>query len=65
MRSRRSTSAWHLGRIVDYRHVHGYLLDLYSKPGIAGTVNVDHTKRHYYSTHADMNPKRMAAGDFR
>jgi putative glutathione S-transferase len=45
-----------LRRIVDYPKLHGYLLDLYQRPGIAATVNMDHIKRHYYMTHGDINP---------
>ncbi len=48
-----------LRRIVDYRNLHGYLLDLYQQPGIAETVNLDHIKRHYYFTHDDINPSRI------
>ena len=48
-----------LRRIVDYRHLFGYLKDLYQTPGIADTVNVDHIKRHYYVTHDDINPTRI------
>ena len=48
-----------LRRIIDYRHLHGYLLDLYQQPGIAETVNLDHIKRHYYFTHDDINPTRI------
>lgn len=45
-----------LRRIADYPHLHGYLRDLYQQPGIAATVNLDHIKRHYYVTHAQINP---------
>jgi putative glutathione S-transferase len=48
-----------LRRIVDYPNLHGYMLDLYQQPGIAGTVNLDHIKRHYYCTHDDINPLRI------
>lgn len=48
-----------LRRIVDYPNLHGYLLDLYQQPGIAGTVNFVHIKRHYYFTHDDINPTRI------
>ncbi|MFL6583670.1 MAG: glutathione S-transferase family protein [Chthoniobacterales bacterium] len=48
-----------LRRIVDYPNLHGYLLDLYQQPGIAETVNLDHIKRHYYITHAEINPTRI------
>jgi putative glutathione S-transferase len=46
-------------RIVDYPNLQGDLLDLYQQPGIAGTVNLDHIKRHYYFTHDDINPTRI------
>ncbi len=46
-------------RIVDYPNLQGYLLDLYQRPGIAPTVNIDHIKRHYYYTHDDINPTRI------
>jgi putative glutathione S-transferase len=48
-----------LRRIVDYRNVDGYLRDLYHHPGVAETVNFDHIKRHYYTTHDDINPTRI------
>jgi glutathionyl-hydroquinone reductase len=48
-----------LRRIVDYPNLQGYLMDLYQQPGIAGTVNVDHIKRHYYVTHEEINPTRI------
>jgi glutathionyl-hydroquinone reductase len=48
-----------LRRIVDYRNLQGYLMDLYQHPGIADTVNFDHIKRHYYMTHEQINPTRI------
>jgi putative glutathione S-transferase len=48
-----------LRRIADYPNLFGYLKDLYQYPGIAGTVNFDHIKRHYYMTHDDINPSRI------
>jgi putative glutathione S-transferase len=46
-------------RILDYPNLQAYLLDLYQQPGIAGTVNLDHIKRHYYFTHEEINPTRI------
>jgi len=46
-------------RIIDYPNLQGYLMDLYQQPDIAGTVNFDHIKRHYYMTHAEINPTRI------
>lgn len=46
-------------RVVDYPHLWPYLRDLYQQPGVAGTVNFDHVKRHYYKTHRTLNPKKI------
>jgi putative glutathione S-transferase len=46
-------------RILDYENLQGYYLDLYQQPGIAGLVNFDHIKRHYYMTHEEINPTRI------
>ena len=48
-----------LRRIIDYPNLQGYLMDLYQQPGIADTVNFDHIKRHYYTTHTQINPTRI------
>jgi glutathionyl-hydroquinone reductase len=46
-------------RIVDYPNLWPYLRDLYQHDGVAETVNFDHIKRHYYVTHAEINPTRI------
>ena len=43
-------------RLVDYLHLWRYTRNLYQVPGVADTVNMDHIKRHYYGTHASLNP---------
>ena len=43
-------------RLLDYPNLWGYTRDLYRQPGIAGTVAMDQIKRHYYTTHAFLNP---------
>jgi putative glutathione S-transferase len=48
-----------LRRIVDYPNLWPYLRDLYQHDGVAETVNFDHIKRHYYMTHAEINPTRI------
>jgi putative glutathione S-transferase len=48
-----------LRRIVDYPELWGYTRELYQLPGIAGTVFLDEIKRHYYVTHASINPTRI------
>jgi putative glutathione S-transferase len=43
-------------RIVDYSNLSGYLRELYQWPGVAGTVNFQHIKQHYYRSHPTINP---------
>jgi putative glutathione S-transferase len=46
-------------RIVDLPNLWAYTRDLYAQPGVAGTVNLDHIKTHYYTTHPSINPTRV------
>lgn len=46
-------------RISDYKHLSGYMRDLYQQPGIAETVNFQHIKNHYYASHETINPSRI------
>ena len=48
-----------LRRIIDYPNLWGYLRDLYQVPGVAETVNMEHIKQHYYTSHANINPTRI------
>ncbi len=48
-----------LRRIADYPNLSNYLRDLYQVPGVAETVNMAHIKRHYYYSHATINPTRI------
>ncbi len=48
-------------RIADYRHLSGYLRELYQMEGIAETVHLDHIKNHYYGSHESINPTRIVA----
>lgn len=36
-----------------------YARDVYQTPGVAGTVDFGHIKRHYYTTHDRINPTRV------
>ncbi|AZH24658.1 glutathione S-transferase family protein [Haloplanus aerogenes] len=45
--------------IHEYDNLWEYTKDLYTTPGIERTVNMDHIVRHYYVSHADLNPKRL------
>ena len=46
-------------RVADYPNLSGYVRDLYQQPGISGTVNVEHIKRHYYESHETINPTKI------
>ncbi len=48
-------------RIRDYNSLWPYLRDLYQTDGVAETVDLDHIKEHYYTTHPGVNPKRLVA----
>jgi len=43
-------------RIADYPNLSNYLRDLYQIQGVAGTIDMDHIKRHYYASHRHINP---------
>jgi putative glutathione S-transferase len=52
-------------RVIDHPSVLRYTTDLYEQPGIAATFALDEVKRHYYTTHDELNPKRIIpAGPF-
>lgn len=46
-------------RIVDFPELWGYTRELYQWPGVAGTVNLDHIRRHYHYSHETVNPHRI------
>lgn len=45
-----------LKQLTDYPNISGYVRELYQMPGIADTVNMDHIKAHYYTSHPTINP---------
>lgn len=45
-----------LKRLSDYDNLWSYTRELYQYPGVAGTVNFDHIKQHYYRSHDTINP---------
>lgn len=45
-----------LRRIADYPALWRFTGDLLALPGVAGTVNMEHIKRHYYESHRNINP---------
>jgi len=51
-----------LRRIADYPNLSGYFRDLLSQDGVAGTVDLDHIRRHYYRTHRTLNPAGIVPG---
>ncbi len=55
-RARRSASRTLL---VDYPNMWGYARELHQWPGVAPTVAMEQIKEHYYTTHDELNPKRI------
>ena len=47
--------------VHQYEHLWPYLRDLYTTPDVAETVNMDHIKEHYYTTHPDVTPSGIIA----
>lgn len=48
------------GRLIaDHEHLWPYARDLFQQPGIPRTVYMDQIKEHYYTTHDELNPKRI------
>ena len=43
-------------KLAEFPRLSSYLRRLYTMPGIAATVNMDHIKRHYYGSHRTINP---------
>ncbi len=43
-------------RIVDYPRLWDFVRRLYHVPGVAGTVDFQHIKGHYYQSHVEINP---------
>ncbi|WP_372796961.1 glutathione S-transferase family protein [Litorivivens sp.] len=43
-------------RLEDFPALSDYVRELYQWPRVAKTVNFDHIKRHYYASHATINP---------
>jgi putative glutathione S-transferase len=48
-----------LHHIADYPNLWNYTRELYQVPGVAATVNLAQIKRHYYASHANINPTRI------
>ncbi|MBM7036733.1 glutathione S-transferase family protein [Vibrio ulleungensis] len=46
-------------RIADYSNLQGYMKELYQTAGVSETVSLEHIKRHYYFSHAGINPTQV------
>ena len=49
-------------RLVDYPNLWGYARELYQWPRVSQTVAMGQIKEHYYTTHDELNPKRIIPG---
>ncbi len=43
-------------RLVDYPNLWSHTRHLYHLPGVKETINMDHIKHHYYTSHKELNP---------
>lgn len=46
-------------RIQDYEHLWGFLRDVYQRPDVKKTCDLDHIKTHYYWSQTTVNPTRI------
>jgi glutathionyl-hydroquinone reductase len=46
-------------RLVDHPNLHAFTRELFQVPGVAATCAVDEIKEHYFTTHDELNPKRI------
>jgi len=46
-------------RVADYPNLWAYTRDLYQQPAFGQTTDFSHIKRHYYTTHPQINPLRI------
>ncbi|XP_055333792.1 glutathionyl-hydroquinone reductase YqjG-like [Paramacrobiotus metropolitanus] len=46
-------------QIVNYPNLWGWVRDMYQKPGIKKTVNMEHIRKHYYTTFKELNPNAI------
>lgn len=46
-------------RLSDYPNLWGYTRELYQLPEVTATVNFEHIKIHYYTSHPQVNPTRI------
>jgi putative glutathione S-transferase len=46
-------------RLVDYPALWRFTRELYAWPGVAETVDLEHIKGHYYTSHPTINPSRI------
>ena len=46
-------------RLIEYPNLIRYTTDLFNQPHVAQTFALEEIKRHYYTTHDELNPKRI------
>ncbi len=46
-------------RLIDCPNLLRYTRELFHRPGIAETFSLEEVKEHYYTTHDELNPKRI------
>ena len=46
-------------RLIDYKNLWAYTRDLYQTFGISKTLHLNHAIRHYYYSHASINPHQI------
>ncbi len=48
-------------RLIEYPAMWGLARELFQLPGVSETINFDHIRQHYYTSHEDVNPTGIVA----
>lgn len=51
-------------RLTDFPSLWAYARELWQMSGVADTVRLDHIRRHYYTSHESINPRRIVPVGF-
>ncbi len=51
-----------LKQLRDYPNLHRHTVRIYELPEVKPTVDIEHIKRHYYGSHATINPSGIVPG---
>lgn len=48
-------------RLIEYPNLWGFTREIFQMPGVSETVNFEHIRKHYFTSHGDVNPTGIVA----